>query len=527
MNDEFKMEYLYSNLLTYVHALLKDYSCRNIKRPSILVELSKEMNGLSALLSSSKLSSTDYELKSNLDNILKLLKTSNVDEKELSSLINSVNNDWEKHKNKKIERFEEKVKYVTKLNEKAIKKISFLRRDGFVLHEDNYDGLIEMEKQDISHSNSGHLYGIKSNFCHIYKEPHSKETISFEKGMEIYLTFIQRDVNKVEVSSNNKEIEFIDSMQQEKKILDEYDKMVSQGKIKVENNKPLTFFGKMGFQPLKKRISEREIIEKISQTGYIIDLLDYAISTIKENKGSIDFSKTLEELHSLSQKYSIVSKKLRDDLKNSNYEEMKKAVENRQEIERQERIEELNKQKVKLLYKKVLKSDNDEEIKQLLEEIRFVELSDSDKEIEKNNAAVEYETEIENKQIEKQIIREEYEKEQEYKKEVANGLRQRAIEELEMQNAFAPDYYESGLDVKNSMTSDRKEELIQRKMNELKNKDKITKQEQALRDLKEQGFLKRDDATLSNLKPFEHDALLAQMRINARAEQEQSTGYSR
>ena len=77
------------------------------------------------------------------------------------------------------------------------------------------------------------------------------------------------------------------------------------------------------------------------------------------------------------------------------------------------------------------------------------------------------------------------------------------------------------------MTASRKEELIQRKIQELKRKDDVTKQEQALQDLRDEGYIKREDATLENLKPFERDALYAQMRINARALEEQSSGRSR
>ena len=40
--------------------------------------------------------------------------------------------------------------------------------------------------------------------------------------------------------------------------------MVGEGKIEKIPEKPLTFFAKVGFKPLKKQLSEREIVDKLS-----------------------------------------------------------------------------------------------------------------------------------------------------------------------------------------------------------------------------------------------------------------------
>lgn len=107
-----------------------------------------------------------------------------------------------------------------------------------------------------------------------------------------------------------------------------------------------------------------------------------------------------------------------------------------------------------------------------------------------------------------------------------NARRKRAIEELKLNGAFDSQYYEHNGDIRDGMTSERVENMISQKMKEMGTQKNLSKNEQALQDLKDLGYM-REDATLKDLKPYEHDALLAQMRINSRAEAEKNGGYGK
>lgn len=528
---------LVMNLDVYLDVLMENYRCKGEKVPESLIELHKLIGKLDfsvdVELIKEKLEK-DFSLKCSLGSVVDLLKSTNISSSELDELRGSISKDWSNIVNKEKKDVNEVLEKIEKAFEKASNKVSELKRNHIRVDEKNVKGMQGVENQTIfsfekiasNFSLYADVYTPINEYDKISRRNH--ELITFSEGLKRASNYIKSSMHSyISGDLNIEKIEKEFTKSEEQQIVDDYKKMVGEGKIEKIPEKPLTFFAKVGFKPLKKQLSEREIVDKLAQTNYVIDILDEAIGIIIVNKATEIFSQTLEQLKELKKKYSVISNKLNEDLKNSNYEEMKNRVENQKEIERKEELHKLKRKKCILLYDKILRTNDEEKIKKYLDEIRIVDLDKNEKEEIKNEVEHAYRIEKATKEMEVKIIREEQQQIHDYEAEVANAIRRRAVKELEMEGAFESEYYEAGLDVKDGMTASRKEELIQRKIQELKRKDDVTKQEQALQDLRDEGYIKREDATLENLKPFERDALYAQMRINARALEEQSSGRSR
>lgn len=410
--DKYEASVLGRNLCDYLDVLVENYYCKTKKRPSILVELSKDFGDLSFVNYDDIVSKEDVTLKVELDNVLHLLETSNIDSKDLKDLKSNVQSDWYKFINKRTEKVKAKVDNVLKLMDKASKKIPELNRSAIRVHENNMVGREKARKQN---------YFKDSDYFELHRDRENKTSIDFTVGLKDYISFVNGKLNVSTVVAENalgintkKGYVPSNMRSEEQKVIEDYEKFVREGKVDKIADEPLTFFAKLGFKPLKKQVSEKEIIEKLSQSSYVLDLIDYAIDTIKNEKKELNFSQTLSQLNNLKSKYSVIVNKARDDLKNSNYDSIKEAVENQRKIDYQNKIDKLNREKCKLLYNKILKSNDEKEKKQLLEKIRFIELDNDIKNEIMHDTIVEYELAQENKKMEGQIIREELQERREF-----------------------------------------------------------------------------------------------------------------
>lgn len=535
MNNS-KYDTLVINLTTYLEVLIENYRCRGEKIPESLKELYKFIVNLRYVdleemqEKVEKIADVKYTIGSGIS----LLKTTDINPKELSTLRDSVSKDWNSFLNEEQKDIKDLLTLIDKAFEKASKKESDLLRDRISVDEKNIKGMQGIKNQETS-GKLPYYFDLYANVftTTIEYSPtrgniNTREQITFSEGLKKVLDYVKvslRSYYSGNLELEEIKIEVVETDEQE--ILDEYHQMLGEGKIeKVSKEKPLTFFAKIGFQPLKKQLNEREIIDELAKTNYIIDILDETIRVIMSNQATKIFPQTLEKLEELRKKYNAAYKQLNEDLKNSNYEEMKNAVENQKKIERKEEIHRLKRKKCLLLYDEILRTSDEELRKKYLNEIKEIDLDEKEKEEIKHSVEHAYRIEIATKEMEEKIISDGQKQDHNYESAVTNNIRRQAVKELDIEGAFESEYNEAGLDVKDDMTTGRKEELIQRKIQELKSNDYIIKQNQALQQLKDEGNI-RKEATLSTLILAERQALEAQMRINDRALEEQSSGRSR
>jgi 20S proteasome alpha/beta subunit len=90
-------------------------------------------------------------------------------------------------------------------------------------------------------------------------------------------------------------------------------------------------------------------------------------------------------------------------------------------------------------------------------------------------------------------------------------LREAAIKSLEAKGLLEDLKVYNG-DTHDAMTPERQEKLIEEEMKKLAEPSKQSKEEIALQALKKLGYIS-PKKTINDLKPYERDALLAQMRI--------------
>ncbi len=461
IEEEIRSNRIGSNLNGYLEVLMENYHVKKKENPVLLAEMSKVLSDI-YYMDINLISKEDNEVKVKLGNIIRLLGTLDMDAKVLKKLEDISKKDYTSSFGERTKRFEDLVSKLEKISSKAGKKFPELNRTTFRVDENNLKRNIAIEMSPYVHD--------RGEFCGLYdgitKDPLSGSWIS---NVKRYCDFKRRQMqgNKASIDSNEQNIS-ISKNTSRMEIVTQYEEMRRNGEIEKGNK---TFFAKLGFSPLKKRLSTKEIVEKLDNIENIIQLLDMAINAVSNAK-DIDYEKTLEELKSLKSKYTSIKLKVDKDLENSDFFNMEEKVNEKRDKEREEELERLKRQKVKLLYSKMINCEDEQELSNLRMEIKAIDLSENIKNEEKRKAAIEYEQNQVNKQIENKIIGEEQKRLHEIVREDAIEIRKQAIMELGLDDAFQSQYVENGLDVRDTIANDRVEKLINDKVEEIRRRQK-------------------------------------------------------
>ena len=500
-----------SDLSTYLQVLIENYQVKGKGKPSDLTSLQKVFYDVEHM-NNGIVSDNDNKVRQRLDNIIKLMGTTSIENKNLKELQNVSKKDYSNSTKDAQKRYRQAILDFEKNVRKVKNKYPELNKSSFSVMENN---LARVEAKKMSP-----FYNDKGDFCVIYRG-REQAPKSWKSNVEDYIASLKNEMSKIQGFSSEVEVNKAKRDEERLKVIEDYGTMVREGKIEaIDRPEKVNFFANIRYNPMKKSASVKEIVNKLSDIDYALDLMDRAISEVS-NTTSINYKETLVKLQEMKKKYSSVKLQTEEQLKNSGYYDMEKKVseQRKKEIEKEE--EKLKREKVRLLYTKMITTEDREEIKRIINEIRSVDLSENVKEEEKNNAALEYKQKQEERKIDAKVVNDEKDLLHDVRAQSANNLRQEAIDNLK---SSGEQYVENGSDIRTTGGND--EQRINREMAEIQSRGALTVEQQALVDLKAEGYL-REDATLNDLKPYERDALNAQIRINKAAENNERRGARR
>lgn len=416
--------------------------------------------------------------------------------------INSIKTAIEKDKNYILDDFYQNKeiveKEITQKLEKSMKKNKELSKNAIKVSDDNIK-LGDIKRKYLT--SERHKYKSASYWIiELPGDPTFSQAVSqFIQKKTIELTSEKIDNQTINYTGNIASKKHYES---ERKLITEYQKFISNGTIK-----PIP-----KFKPNKTS----EQLENLEKLRNIVDALEQL-----EIKSNQQFNNTNQTITSIKKKYQEQIIKLEQQLKNDLsiiQDEVKSIIAKEQEQKefnfQFELIKEYSKKIALIANNDKLTEEQKQEIKELTEKIKMITgLDASQKEQAIEAGKIEYAKELEYQKNVIEAKREEQKQNKEAEKDTQINLRIAAIKELELENAFNPNYEEKNGDIRDTITKEQKEELIKEKMSEISSRKNLSLEEMALFDLKRLGYIKREDATLSNLKPFEKEALLAQIRL--------------
>ena len=506
-----------ADLSSYLEVLIENYQAKGKGRPSELVGISQSFDRIRAM-DRGTVTDEDNKIRQRLGNIIKLLGTTSIDNKDLKKL-ESISKKDSSNINKEVKkRYEQEVLKLEGDIRKFKNKFPELNNSFFTLDKNNLkqERASEMVPE-------GKRRFFDGSYCAIY-EGQTRTVRPWISNVQDYLSSLKLEMSRIQGNSLiENDIGGISRNDERLKVVEDYGTMVREGKIESVDDKKVGFFAKLKFSPMKKSGSVKDIVNKLSDIDYAMDLINMAISDVSK---SANYKETLRFLTEMKQKYSTIKLQAEEELKNTNYYDMEKKVSEQRKIDAEKLDEQYLRSELRAKFLKLLSVNDKEKEKELLKEIRSISLPENVKNEEKKNAAEQYQAELLEKETEKKIVNEEKDALHDVRAREANGLRQRAIEELQMDGRFDSQFVESGMDVRDAVSNVDKEKMISEKMKEIQSRSSLSVEEQALLDLKRDGYVDKN-ATLKNLQPYERDALYAQIRINKNAEFEAKKGVRR